>query len=563
MSTTIDLSTQTIEAVKVSDLPTVSSTSGLTTLATDSANKSKGLPLDFVSDAATAANNAAATANESATTANTAAAKADEAREAINDTLGSKANLDNEKRYVTPQQINPRQGKQQGVLTEYGYYYNGGNDFVLSGSQTHVVTFVTGEDVTSPQTVAAGKHFSFTLVVGGMNNAAIAPNTLYQAVYVIDAATSKGSMYLNGVLVSTGDVAAASEAFYIGKYRRDTPRIFKGTVISYRQFNSAMTSKDIADMWNNARPAEWRVPPALSDNCTVDFEPESLLPGSWRNLIKGGADILFYPYDPAFTYPESNYSPADWVFENADAKAQGSYVDLTIQDSTQPVAMGRVFEGADDDNTWYNISIAMQGLLPAGTTVSVALSHSGKTVIYPLYVQEEGRFVTGLIPGSKTISLIMFKDFPTTTTILKVGRISLWDTTRYDYTAAPPADDITIDSGVVYTDVSGAQRIILNMPFGYMPYGIGVQNFNAEPLTDVLLVWDNGGPLADIGTVPVIPASTARTGIRMAAPDMNNLLIAPTRPYARFVISATGNTPTGGMRVVIKCKWIGFYEKEN
>lgn len=410
---------------KISDFDASTTLSNLWTLGYSIANgikKTVRISLDFLKEAADNANNAANAANA--------------ARENITEDLAAKADLDNEKRYVTPQQINPRQGKQQGVLTEYGYYYNGGNDFVLSGSQTHVVTFVTGEDVTSPQTVAAGKHFSFTLVVGGMNNAAIAPNTLYQAVYVIDAATSKGSMYLNGVLVSTGDVAAASEAFYIGKYRRDTPRIFKGTVISYRQFNSAMTSKDIADMWNNARPAEWRVPPALSDNCTVDFEPESLLPGSWRNLIKGGADISYTSY------------------------------------------------------------------------------------------------------GSQANSI-------------------------YDYTVAPPADDITIDSGIVYTDISGSQRIIMSIPVGYIPYGIGVQNFNDTPLTNVILNWDEGGVLADLGTVPVTPVSTHRTGIRMAAPDQSNLLITIVRPYARVTVKATGNTSTGGIRVAIKCKWIGFYEKES
>lgn len=186
----------------------------------------------------------------------------------------AKADLD-KTGHVTPQQIAPRQGRQQGVRTEYGYYKSTEAALNPEGSQTHVVTFVTGDDVTTSQTVAAGKNFAFTIVAGMLNAASVSPNRLYQAVCVVDSTTGKMSLYLNGTIITSGNTLTASDALYIGRYSDSTPRPFKGSFISYRQFSFAMRTEDVAEVWNGGRPTAWRVP--------SDYRKE--LPSSWPTSV--------------------------------------------------------------------------------------------------------------------------------------------------------------------------------------------------------------------------------------------------------------------------------------
>ena len=186
----------------------------------------------------------------------------------------AKADLD-KTGHVTPQQIAPRQGRQQGVRTEYGYYKSTEAALNPEGSQTHVVTFVTGDDVTTSQTVAAGKNFAFTIVAGMLNAASVSPNRLYQAVCVVDSTTGKMSLYLNGTIITSGNTLTASDALYIGRYSDSTPRPFKGSFISYRQFSFAMRTEDVAEVWNGGRPTAWRVP--------SDYRKK--LPSSWPTSV--------------------------------------------------------------------------------------------------------------------------------------------------------------------------------------------------------------------------------------------------------------------------------------
>mgnify|MGYP003252301678 CR=1 FL=1 len=213
--------------------------------------------------------------------ANAGQALADHAADAVKHVTASersawnaKADLD-ETGHVAPQQIAPQQGRQQGVRTEYGYYKSAAASLNPEGSQTHVVTFVTGDDVTTSQTVAAGKNFAVTIVAGMLNAASVSPNRLYQVVYVVDSETGKMSLYLNGTLITSGNTSTASDALHIGRYSDSTPRPFKGTVISYRQFSFAMRAEDIAEVWNGGRPVAWRVP--------ADYRKE--LPSSWPTSV--------------------------------------------------------------------------------------------------------------------------------------------------------------------------------------------------------------------------------------------------------------------------------------
>lgn len=196
-------------------------------------------------------------------------------------TWNAKADLD-KTGHVTPQQIAPQQGRQQGVRTEYGYYKSDASSLNPEGPQTHVATFVTGDDVTTSQTVAAGKNFAFTIAGGGIvspvTGGVLAPviaGKLYQTVYVVDDEAQTASLYLNGAFIAESATFQASTALFIGRYNDTNFRQFKGTVVGYRQFSFAMRAEDVAEVWNGGRPTAWRVP--------TDYRKE--LPSSWPTSI--------------------------------------------------------------------------------------------------------------------------------------------------------------------------------------------------------------------------------------------------------------------------------------
>jgi|GEM_PF-4530217 len=215
--------------------------------------------------------------------------------------LSKKADID-ETGHVVPQQIAPQQGRQQGVRTEYGYYKSTAASLNPEGSQTHVATFVTGADVTTDQCILGTTRAVFSISNGSMyspmggGTVPVKPNSLYQAVYSVDMDGNTASLYLNSIHIITTATFSAVPGLNIGKYSTSTIKPFKGTVISYRQFSFAMCAEDVAEVWNGGRPVAWRVP-TESDLCTASFEPESLLPDGWRNLIDGGTDLEYTSYE--------------------------------------------------------------------------------------------------------------------------------------------------------------------------------------------------------------------------------------------------------------------------
>lgn len=227
----------------------------------------------------------------------------------------AKADLD-DAGHVVPQQIAAQQGRQQGVRTEYGYYKSAAASLNPEGSQTHVVTFVTGDDVTTSQTVAAGKNFAFTIAGGnivspvtGGGLAQIIAGKLYQAAYVIDDEAQTASLYLNGVFVAESATFQASTALFIGRYNDTNYRQFKGTVIGYRQFSFAMRAEDIAEVWNGGRPVAWRVP--------ADYRKE--LPSSWPTSVYTASANTWRENNPSYIAYTPN-SPAANGFSGAFEK---------------------------------------------------------------------------------------------------------------------------------------------------------------------------------------------------------------------------------------------------
>lgn len=195
-------------------------------------------------------------------------------------TWNAKATLD-ETGHVVPQQIAPQQGRQQGVRTEYGYYNSTAASLNPEGSQTHVATFVTGADVTTDQCILGTTRAVFSISNGSMyspmgsGTIPVKPNTLYQAVYSVDMDGNTASLYLNSIHIITTATFSAVPGLNIGKYSTSTIKTFKGTVISYRQFDFAMRVEDVAEVWNGGRPVAWRVP--------SDYRKE--LPSSWPTSV--------------------------------------------------------------------------------------------------------------------------------------------------------------------------------------------------------------------------------------------------------------------------------------
>ncbi len=227
----------------------------------------------------------------------------------------AKADLD-DAGHVVPQQIAPQQGRQQGVRTEHGYYKSTEAALNPEGSQTHIATFVTGDDVTTSQTVAAGKNFAFTIaggnIVSPVTGGGLAPiiaGKLYQAAYVIDDEAQTASLYLNGVFVAESATFQASTALFIGRYNDTNYRQFKGTVIGYRQFSFAMRAEDIAEVWNGGRPVAWRVP--------SDYRKE--LPSSWPTSVYTASANTWRENNPSYVAYTPN-SPAANGFSGAFEK---------------------------------------------------------------------------------------------------------------------------------------------------------------------------------------------------------------------------------------------------
>lgn len=266
--------TTNLETVKISELAETSSPQGKQTLATNpQTNQSMALDLTAVYEATVNANNAATQAGLAATQARQAAQAADKAREDIQEDLAGKADLDEAKKYVNPSQLDPLYGYQTGAILKTGCFYSTKDSLLVTGDRTLRIVFVTGDNVTSGQTIVReGRNNNYngavisgaqlTCRVGGYRYVYqnILPNTIYEILLVYQVAGDCVT-YLNGVKkVDSQKGDYIGPAFLsIGQEHYTATEQFIGLIISTQLFNFAFSETDAAASWNGGHPELWRV----------------------------------------------------------------------------------------------------------------------------------------------------------------------------------------------------------------------------------------------------------------------------------------------------------------
>lgn len=266
--------TTNLETVKISELAETSSPQGKQTLATNpQTNQSMALDLTAVYEATVNANNAATQAGLAATQARQAAQAADKAREDIQEDLAGKADLDEAKKYVNPSQLDPLYGYQTGAILKTGCFYSTKDSLLVTGDRTLRIVFVTGDNVTSGQTIVReGRNNNYngavisgaqlTCRVGGYRYVYqnILPNTIYEILLVYQVAGDCVT-YLNGVKkVDSQKGDYIGPAFLsIGQEHYTATEQFIGLIISAQLFNFAFSETAAAASWNGGHPELWRV----------------------------------------------------------------------------------------------------------------------------------------------------------------------------------------------------------------------------------------------------------------------------------------------------------------
>lgn len=327
--------TTNLETVKISELAETSSPQGKQTLATNpQTNQSMALDLTAVYEATVNANNAATRAGLAATQAQQAAQAADKAREDIQEDLAGKADLDEAKKYVNPSQLDPLYGYQTGAILRTGCFYSTKDSLLVTGDRTLRIVFVTGDNVTSEQTIVReGRNNNYngaviseaklTCHVGGYSYVYqnILPNTIYEILLVYQVAGDCVT-YLNGVKkVDSQKGDYIGPAFLsIGQEGYTATEQFIGLIISAQLFNFAFSETDAAVSWNSGHPELWRVQDAYRN-----LSPSKWPTGRWLEASgtwKGNYNAIVYmPNQPVANGFSGSYAR----FEQGTAAALSLY----------------------------------------------------------------------------------------------------------------------------------------------------------------------------------------------------------------------------------------------
>lgn len=304
--------TTNLETVKISELAETSSPQGKQTLATNpQTNQSMALDLTAVYEATVNANNTATQAGLAATQARQAAQAADKAREDIQEDLAGKADLDEAKKYVNPSQLDPLYGYQTGAILKTGCFYSTKDSLLVTGDRTLRIVFVTGDNVTSGQTIVReGRNNNYngaviseaqlTCRVGGYRYVYknILPNTIYEILLVYQVAGDCVT-YLNGVKKvgsQKGDYIGPA-CLSIGQEHYTATEQFIGLIISAQLFNFAFSETAAAASWNGGHPELWRVPDVYRN-----LSPSKWPTGTWLEAsgtwARNHNEIVYMPNQP-------------------------------------------------------------------------------------------------------------------------------------------------------------------------------------------------------------------------------------------------------------------------
>ncbi len=427
------------------------------------------------SEARMTAENAAATAQAAAVSATTAADAADTARSGIqndlagmhgqisaaNAELSKKAGLDDSKRYLKKEFLDPL-GPVAGADTSSGCFKLKGaaaGPLNFEGDRTIRVLFRTGADTvtagypfsqkesySTSMAIRCGDNLLQVLAVGQTYSQALTPNTLYN-IEISKRGDAGGEVeaVINGV--SLGKKTIASVSNYaptdISVGRRDadasgqyTSVTFLGEVFVIEVFNYARSSVEMLASWNDGDPYAYRLPRSKvgsgANICVAEYLPSGILADRWRDSSGNGFDLLRL----------GNFIPA--------------------------------------------------------------------------------------------------------------------------YSRPHDAREVVVDSGVFYTDIaSGVAGKVLSIPYGYYLDRVCVCNYNSQNLTAITAQL-GAGPvnfLANQSTVAgygaIITGNLFQSNNTTASVQAQ-LMPKASSSRAQVTVNATGNTPDGGMRVKLICRWAGL-----
>lgn len=308
-----------IATVKISELPQTTDTAGRSTLATNADNESEALELTQIAEAIdaatnaqqaatdakkaaknantlagvarTAANNAEAAAEDAQTardsaetaanTAQQAAADAEETAANINQDLTGKADLDADKKYLLPTQLDPTTGYQTGMITGKGVFKTDNSNVIFKDKpHTTMLAFVIPEYLSSVQVMynegAKGAnvygfyvYVSTTKTVAAiMRGTTLATKALTGgAICFVAMSYTPDGQCLVRINETTRTLESAEYEYEdragvinIGGQETGTNSRSEVALLFCRTFDFAMTAEQLTEAWNNGHPELWRVP---------------------------------------------------------------------------------------------------------------------------------------------------------------------------------------------------------------------------------------------------------------------------------------------------------------
>lgn len=308
-----------IATVKISELPQTTDTAGRSTLATNADNESEALVLTQIVEAIdaatnaqqaateakeaaknantlagvarTAANNAEAAAEDAQTTRDSAETAANTAQQAaadaektaadISQDLTGKADLDADKKYLLPTQLDPTTGYQTGMITGKGIFKTDNSNVIFKDKpHTTMLAFVIPKNLSFVQVMynegAGGTNaYGFYVYVSTsktvaavMRGTTLATKTLSSGAicFVAMSYTPDGQCLVR--INETAKTLESVEYKYedraavinIGGQEGGTSSKSEVALLFCRTFDFAMTAEQLTEAWNNGHPELWRIP---------------------------------------------------------------------------------------------------------------------------------------------------------------------------------------------------------------------------------------------------------------------------------------------------------------
>lgn len=308
-----------IATVKISELPQTTDTAGRSTLATNADNESEALVLTQIVEAIdaatnaqqaateakeaaknantlagvarTAANNAEAAAEDAQTTRDSAETAANTAQQAaadaektaadISQDLTGKADLDADKKYLLPTQLDPTTGYQTGMITGKGVFKTDNSNVIFKDKpHTTMLAFVIPKNLSFIQVMynegAGGTNaYGFYVYVSTsktvaavMRGTTLATKTLSSGAicFVAMSYTPDGQCLVR--INETAKTLESVEYKYedraavinIGGQETGTNSRSEVALLFCRTFDFAMTAEQLTEAWNNGHPELWRIP---------------------------------------------------------------------------------------------------------------------------------------------------------------------------------------------------------------------------------------------------------------------------------------------------------------